>query len=264
MQVTDFRPADVTATTPPEIEATSHPVLFLDFDGVLHACDELALDDNFRLIENPNLFMWCPVLERILAPFPEVRVVVSSDWRRRFDDAALIELLGPLGARFAGVVEGYGPTRAAEILAEVQRRSIALWLALDDHPSVVDARHGLRKSWRKCSAGRSPSGSPWTIIRALPMRRGRIPASSSAPDVPAWPQPACSRHFGRRWKGSRRVASPCTRKDGPADDIYRLCMSGAGSCRCRRWRLVQTGWGRRRKKPFSPSGGWSYGCRCAR
>jgi hypothetical protein len=139
MQVTDFRPADLTATTPPEIVAMRHPVLFLDFDGVLHADDEPALDDNFRLIQNPNLFMWCPVLEQILAPFPEVRIVVSSDWRRLFDDAALIELLGPLGARFAGVVEGYGPTRAAEILAEVQRRSITHWLALDDHPSVVEA-----------------------------------------------------------------------------------------------------------------------------
>ncbi|WP_256095067.1 HAD domain-containing protein [Paraburkholderia nodosa] len=109
MQVTDFRPADVTATTPPEIEATRHPVLFLDFDGVLHAYDELALDDNFRLIENPNLFMWCPVLERILAPFPEVRIVVSSDWRRLFDDAALIKLLGPLGARFARCRRGVWP-----------------------------------------------------------------------------------------------------------------------------------------------------------
>ncbi|MEX3982562.1 HAD domain-containing protein [Paraburkholderia sp. EG287A] len=139
MQVTEFRPADVAASTPPEIAAMRHPVLFLDFDGVLHAYDELALDDGFRLIENPNLFMWCPVLEQILAPFPDVRIVISSDWRRLFDDAALIELLGPLGARFAGVVEEYGPTRAAEILAEVQRRSITRWLALDDHPSVVDA-----------------------------------------------------------------------------------------------------------------------------
>ncbi|WP_256095066.1 HAD domain-containing protein [Paraburkholderia nodosa] len=51
-----------------------------------------------------------------------------------------------------GVVEGYGPTRAAEILREVQRRSIAHWLALDDHPSVVDAaredRHFIACSGR--------------------------------------------------------------------------------------------------------------------
>lgn len=117
----------------------SHPVLFLDFDGVLHAHDEPALDDNFRLLQNPNLFRWCPVLELLLEPFPDVRIVVSSDWRRWFDDAALIELLGPLGERFAGVVEGYGPTRAAEILTEVRRRSIVRWLALDDHPSVAEA-----------------------------------------------------------------------------------------------------------------------------
>ncbi|WP_043288212.1 HAD domain-containing protein [Paraburkholderia oxyphila] len=114
-------------------------VLFLDFDGVLHPYDEPALDENFRLIQNPDLFKWRPVLEQLLEPFPDVRIVVSSDWRRLFGDAALIELLGPLGERFAGVVEGYGPTRAVEILTEVQRRSIAHWLALDDHPSVVAA-----------------------------------------------------------------------------------------------------------------------------
>jgi hypothetical protein len=114
-------------------------LLFLDFDGVLHPVGERALDENFRLIANPGLFVWRPILEQILMPFPSVRIVVSSDWRRLFDDENLVRLLGPLGSRFAGVVETYGSSRAAEIRTEASRRKASNWLAIDDHPSVVEA-----------------------------------------------------------------------------------------------------------------------------
>ena len=117
----------------------TEPILFLDFDGVLHPVGEHALDENFCLVENPRLFIWRPILEQILTPFPMVKIVISSDWRRLFDDASLIRLLGPLVGRFAGVVETYGPSRAAEIVAEAKRRATANWLALDDHPSVAAA-----------------------------------------------------------------------------------------------------------------------------
>lgn len=119
---------------------TMGPVLFLDFDGVMHAYGEPALDENFQLLSNPNLFCWRPILEEILCPHAEVRIIVSSDWRRLFDDDNLARLLGPtLGPRFLGVVETFKDSRAAEILAEVTRRRLDKWLALDDHPSVVKA-----------------------------------------------------------------------------------------------------------------------------
>jgi hypothetical protein len=53
-----------------------------------------------------------------------VGIIVSSDWRRLFDDATLIRLFGRLAARFVGVVEGYGSSRSEEMLAEVKRRMI--------------------------------------------------------------------------------------------------------------------------------------------
>jgi hypothetical protein len=68
-----------------------------------------------------------------------VGIIVSSDWRRLFDDATLIRLLGPLAARFVGVVECYGSSRSEEILAEVERRGLKGWVALDNHPSVLAA-----------------------------------------------------------------------------------------------------------------------------
>ncbi len=120
-------------------ESVDQPILFLDFDGVVHPLGEFALDENGQLAKNPALFRWRPILETLLDPFPEVRIVVSSDWRRLFDDPSLVQLLGPLGTRFDGVVEIYGPSRLEEILTEAKRRSVTRWLALDDHPSVVNA-----------------------------------------------------------------------------------------------------------------------------
>ena len=68
---------------------TDRAVVFLDFDGVLHPVGVPAIDKEFRLIENQDLFVWRPILERLLAPHPMVGIIVSSDWRRLFDDATL-------------------------------------------------------------------------------------------------------------------------------------------------------------------------------
>jgi hypothetical protein len=126
------------------VERTMRPidgaVVFLDFDGVMHPVGVPAVDEDFRLIENPDLFVWRPILGRLLAPYPMIGIIVSSDWRRLFDDATLVRLLGPLATRFVGVVECYGSSRSEEILAEVRRRGLKEWVALDDHPSVVAAQ----------------------------------------------------------------------------------------------------------------------------
>ena len=114
------------------------PVLFLDFDGVCHALDTAALDEDFKVISNPKLFEWLPILTDILEPFPNVKIIISSDWRRLFDDDSLIQILGPLGERFMGVVESRGSNRADEIRLEVTRRKLTRWVAIDDHASVVE------------------------------------------------------------------------------------------------------------------------------
>ncbi|WP_288841842.1 HAD domain-containing protein [uncultured Deefgea sp.] len=113
--------------------------LYLDFDGVLHADGEPAIDGCGRLCQNPNLFCWLKNLEEILDDFPDVKIIVSSDWRRLFDDETLIKLLRGVGWRFHGVVECIAANRYAEILQDASTKKIESWLALDDHKSVKAA-----------------------------------------------------------------------------------------------------------------------------
>ncbi|MFM0196839.1 HAD domain-containing protein [Paraburkholderia strydomiana] len=97
-----------------------------------------------------------------------VGIIVSSDWRRLFDDATLIRLLGPLAARFVGVLESYGPSRSEEILAEVKRRGLNGWMALDDHPSV-NAAQDRDPRFIACepTTGVSPVDVPRTLSARL-------------------------------------------------------------------------------------------------
>ncbi len=151
---------------------TDRTVVFLDFDGVLHPVGVPALDEDFRLIENPTLFVWRPILEWLLAPFPMVGIIVSSDWRRLFDDATLIRLLGPLAARFVGVVECYGASRSEEILAEVKRRGLKEWVALDDHSSVIAAQ---ARDGRFIACDAATGMSAVDVQRTLSLWLARLP-----------------------------------------------------------------------------------------
>jgi len=114
-------------------------VIYLDFDGVLHPLGEPALGEGFCLLPNPNLFCWLPILESLLSGHPDVRIIVSSDWRRLFDDATLQRLLGHVGVRFQGVIEAIGASRASEILADAKQRGLKDWIAIDDHLTVREA-----------------------------------------------------------------------------------------------------------------------------
>lgn len=117
------------------------PTMFLDYDGVLHRLGEPAIDENFRPIHSPGLFCWAPLLQKALAPYPEIRIVIASDWRRIFDDATLVALLGDaFEFRVIGSVESFCRSRAEEISMEAVRRGLRRWLAIDDHPSVWAAR----------------------------------------------------------------------------------------------------------------------------
>ena len=114
-------------------------ILFLDFDGVMHPD---------RCPARTRLFEQAPRLAATLAPFPEVRIVLSTAWRNlvTFDQAR-----GCLGSRLAARVCGSTPNtgtfdarcelaayhRHAECIQwlQVNAPRALPWLALDDRPA---------------------------------------------------------------------------------------------------------------------------------
>lgn len=94
-------------------------VLFLDFDGVLHAgpgVDAVTAH-----------WCWLPVLAQTLARHEDVRLVVHSTWRHEYNLDELRELLDRLGSRVIGATEGGG-----------RLEGIEQWLA--EHPGVTSFR----------------------------------------------------------------------------------------------------------------------------
>lgn len=71
-------------------------LLSIDFDGVAHPTGA-----GTTTIKT-TLFGWLPDLHRVLAPHPDVRVLVHSSWLFTYTPDELQMMLGPLEQRFVG------------------------------------------------------------------------------------------------------------------------------------------------------------------
>lgn len=119
-------------------------LLYLDFDGVVHTHDVWftahgpALGDASA---GHTLFEHAGLLAKVLVPYPQVKVVLSTAWVRRYGIRAAVDALPePLAERvigatfdpqrhtvaFAHVARGY------QVAADVSERAPRVWLALDD------------------------------------------------------------------------------------------------------------------------------------
>ncbi|MGV8898672.1 MAG: HAD domain-containing protein [Burkholderiaceae bacterium] len=116
----------------------STPLLFLDFDGVLHP---------FPMPSDPaRLFCNLPQLEAVLRDIPQLQVVISSSWRENRSLADLAALFSPdIAKRIIAVL----PVIEIRCLADakaVRYREIEQflkeqgepikWIALDDDPAL--------------------------------------------------------------------------------------------------------------------------------
>lgn len=141
-------------------------ILFLDFDGVLHS-DEVRIDPfrrskefletlsltdeqrryltaDGRGVHGRNLFEHAGRLFEIIAPFPSLKIVISSSWREYFDHDKLLTFLPPLLAeRVIGQTpqcDSYGGvgSRLLEVLAYLDGNGVAdePWIALDDQAQL--------------------------------------------------------------------------------------------------------------------------------
>ncbi len=137
-------------------------ILFLDFDGVLHhenvtlkrvkSSSVRWLKDNEKrylthtgyFVRGVALFEHVGRLEASLAPFPDVRIVLTTSWREHFRPGSLLKFLTPaLAARIIGQTphcDKYGGvgSRLYEVLAYLKGNGLAdePWVALDDQAQL--------------------------------------------------------------------------------------------------------------------------------
>jgi hypothetical protein len=132
-------------------------ILFLDFDGVLHPTDVYLKKGRPTLNGEGELFMWAPQLIEALAPYPHVKIVLSTSWvrvrgftrtRRALPEALRARVIGatwhsgmrevdffsqPYSSRLTAAPIWYDKaTRFQQIEKYLSRASVQQWLAIDD------------------------------------------------------------------------------------------------------------------------------------
>lgn len=100
-------------------------LVFLDFDGVLH-----PLQPELLQLER---FCWLPLLEALVADYPDVYVVVHSTWRYEYTEPEIRQMLGSLGRRFVGCAPRAPRQQAIEMVLQ-SNRGLRCHLVLDDDP----------------------------------------------------------------------------------------------------------------------------------
>lgn len=117
---------------------------YLDYDAVLHDGNVLRNRLKGMHIKTPGrtFFEWMPILEELFAPYPDLKIVLSTTWVREMGfDAAKHELSPSLRDRVIGstflhpnIVKMTFDTmpRGMQIVGDVERRRPTYWFALDD------------------------------------------------------------------------------------------------------------------------------------
>ncbi len=119
-------------------------LLYLDFDGVLHHENVLWHPKRGAYLAAApeyRLFQHAPLLEQLLTPYPQIRIVLSTAWARVYGCSAAAKRLPPalrnrvIGATFHSRMhehEFLSQSRGMQVWADVVRRRPQDWLALDD------------------------------------------------------------------------------------------------------------------------------------
>lgn len=140
-----------------EFSPTGQPVLYLDFDGVLHP-EDVYRHPRRGIFIGPKgaghtLFQHAGLLQELLQPYPDVGIVLSTSWvrvlsfsqaRRRLPSALSERVVGATYHSSMDVVVFAAMERGHQVLADVGRRRPGRWVALDDDgegwPESVRAR----------------------------------------------------------------------------------------------------------------------------
>lgn len=119
-------------------------ILYLDFDGVLHHEDVRFSPKRGPFIKAPGqytLFQHAPLLEELLVPYPDIKIVLSTAWVRVYSFSKATKRLPAslrercIGATYhSSVVEHHfiQQPRGMQVANDVYTRKPSAWLALDD------------------------------------------------------------------------------------------------------------------------------------
>lgn len=121
-------------------------ILFLDFDGVLHPDEVYLVRGRPMLRDEGHLFMWAPLLEDALSPFPDVQIVLSTSWVQKLNfrrasnflpEALRRRIIGATWhSKMAEEIDyshwWNAATRHQQIRRYVNRAELTNWIAIDD------------------------------------------------------------------------------------------------------------------------------------
>lgn len=119
-------------------------VVYLDFDGVLHHENCLWNRKTGPYLKAPpgyDLFQHAPLLEQLLDPYPQVKIVLSTSWVRSYGcTGAAKRLPEALRAKVIGATfhsrmnenEFISAPRGMQVWGDTLKRLPADWIALDD------------------------------------------------------------------------------------------------------------------------------------
>jgi hypothetical protein len=122
------------------------PILYLDFDGVLHHEDVIWQPRRGAYMNawGHRLFEHVQLLEQLLAEVPQVAIVLSTSWVRQYGFSRAAKRLGPalrarcIGSTWHSGLRGDGEyaflqqSRGLQVIEDVRRREPAGWVAVDD------------------------------------------------------------------------------------------------------------------------------------
>lgn len=124
-------------------EYTGTVYLFLDFDGVLHSFESYYT--------KKNLFNKKYLLEDIMKAMPNVKIVVSSSWAKRYTLNELkLHFDESIRDNIVGSIKKQSDNRHDDVLEYINTRGIQAepWVALDDMAVYDKSDPIVRTDWR--------------------------------------------------------------------------------------------------------------------
>lgn len=152
-------------STAPVMNGTGQPLLYLEYDGPLHPAavgwDPVRGQPRLNRHLEHCLFEHAPLLEQVLTPYPEVAIVLTTQWVLHYGlRKAAKELPSGLRSRVVGSIYDDQPSsfltlsKGLQVVLDVEKRAPKRWVAVDatragwpewakPHVLLVGARSGI-------------------------------------------------------------------------------------------------------------------------